>query len=139
LEEKPEDLNRRKSERIDAAFTLTFSIEKPYALSISLGLTDATDALMVNLSDLGMAIITKHNIPIGTQLHFKFNIIDLRSTGEERMRRMDLIGEVVSNAVVKDVSHRIGIRFDRIQEADKAAIRDFLQRNKFPPETAQGS
>ncbi|MCX5696009.1 MAG: PilZ domain-containing protein [Candidatus Omnitrophica bacterium] len=134
--ERPE---RRKSERIDAAFTLIYNVEKPYALSVSFGLADEKDALMVNLSDLGVAIITKHNIPVGTQLHIKFNIIDLHLTGEERIRRMDLIGETVSNTAIKDISHRIGIRFDKILEVDKAAIRDFLKRNKFPPDAAKGA
>jgi len=128
--------NRRKSERIGVAFTLVYSVEKPYALRISLGLVDDIDALMINLSDLGMAIITKHDIPLNTGLYIKFNIIDLRLTGDQRWRHLEINGEVVSNVVLPDVnqriSHRIGVRFIDISSEDKIAISDFVRHNTFP-------
>jgi c-di-GMP-binding flagellar brake protein YcgR len=125
--------NRRRSERIDVAFTLVYSVDNPYALRISLGLTDEVDALMVDLSDLGMAIITKHDIPLGVGLGIRFNIIDLRLTGDERWRKMEITGEVTSNVILPDgkhrVSHRIGMRFINISSEDKIAISDFVKRN----------
>ena len=124
--------NHRKSERLDTAFTLTYQIEKPLALRVQLGFTDDIDALMLNLSDLGMAIITKHNLPVRIQLYIKFNIIDLRLQGDERCRHMEITGEIVSNISLPDSSHRIGIRFDRISDADKFAISNFVRRNKLP-------
>ncbi|MDD5466072.1 MAG: PilZ domain-containing protein [Candidatus Omnitrophica bacterium] len=122
--------NHRKSARSQAAFTLNYSIEKPFELRISLGLPDETGALMQDLSDLGAAIITSYDIPPGTLLRIKFNLMNLRLFGEKRLRRMELIAEVMSNSVMPDESHRIGIRFDKISEEDKAAIRDFVERDK---------
>lgn len=122
--------NHRKSARSDAAFTLNYSIEKPFELRVTLGLPDETGALMRDLSDLGAAIITRYDIPPGTFLRVKFNLMNLRLFGEKRLRRIELIAEVVSNSVMPDESHRIGIRFDKISEEDKAAIRDFVQNNK---------
>ncbi len=122
--------NHRKSARTEAAFTLNYSIEKPFELRVTLGLPDETGALMRDLSDLGAAIITKYDIPLGTFLRVKFNLMNLRLFGEKRMRRIELIAEVVSNSVMPDESHRIGIRFDKISEEDKAAIRDFVQKDK---------
>ena len=125
--------NRRRSERLDVAFTLVYSVEKPYALRISLGLTDEVDALMVNLSDLGMAITTKHSLPLNTELYIKFNIIDLHLKGDERWRHMEISAEVVSNVIFPDdshnISHRIGVRFINISNEDKVAISDFVKRN----------
>ncbi|MCX5669046.1 MAG: PilZ domain-containing protein [Candidatus Omnitrophica bacterium] len=136
MEGKAEGQNRRKSERIDVAFTLVYSVKKPYSLRISLGLIDDIDALMINLSDLGMAIITKHDIPLGTELYIKFNIIDLCLTGDERWRHMEITGDVVSNIILPDVSnrvsHRIGICFINISSENKIAISDFVKRNMFP-------
>lgn len=121
-----EGQDQRKSQRLDTAFTLVYSIEKPYDLRISLGLAGEASALMRDLSDLGAAIITKYDIPSGTQLRIKFNLMNLRLAGEKRSRPMEIIADVVSNLVLPDKSHRIGIRFDKISEEDKAAINDFV-------------
>ncbi|MBU4251946.1 MAG: PilZ domain-containing protein [Candidatus Omnitrophica bacterium] len=133
MEDKHSDQNRRKSERLDTAFTLIYRVEKPLALRIQLGFAVDIDALMLNLSDSGMAIITRHDLPAGTQLFIKFNIIDLCLQGDERWRHMEMAGEVVSNVFLPDSSHRIGIRFDRISDADKLAISNFVKRNKLLP------
>ena len=74
MEKEATGQNRRRSPRIDVAFTLVYSVENPYSLRISLGLNDEVDAVMVNLSDLGMAIITNYDIPRGAQLYIKFNL-----------------------------------------------------------------
>ena len=138
MEDKTPGQNRRKSERIDVAFTLVYSVEKPYALRISLGLFDEIDALMINLSDLGMAIVTKHDLPLDAGLYIKFNIIDLRLTGDERWRHMEITGSVVSNVNLpleenQRQSHRIGIRFINISSADKMAISNFVKGNTPVP------
>ena len=127
-----EGSERRKSERIDVAFTLTYSVEKSYILHVSLGLVDNVEAVMVNLSDLGMAIITNYDIPRGAQLYIKFNLINMRLSGDERWRFMKITGEAVSNVSLPDENHRIGIRFNKISEEDKSAIRNFVLCNKFP-------
>jgi c-di-GMP-binding flagellar brake protein YcgR len=123
--------NRRKSDRLDTTLTLVYQIEKPLALRIQFGFTDNIDALLFNLSDSGMAIITKHDLPIGIRLHFKFTIIDLRLKGDERCRHMEFTGETVSNISLPDSSHRIGIRFYGILAADKLIISNFVKRNKL--------
>jgi len=128
MEEKNRDQNQRKSERKDAFFSLSYSIEKPYELRISLSLPDETNALMQNLSDIGTAITTRYNIPIGTLLRIKFNLLNLHLRGEERLKRMEIISEVVSNVDLPDGGYRLGVKFDNISEEDKAAIRDFVSR-----------
>jgi c-di-GMP-binding flagellar brake protein YcgR len=122
---------RRKSERIDVAFTLTYSLEQSYTLHISLGLVDSVEAVMVNLSDLGMAIITNYDIPRGAHLYIKFNLINMRLSGDERWRFMKITGEAVSNVELPDENHRIGIRFNKISEEDREAIKNFVLCNKF--------
>jgi len=128
MEDELKGQNRRNSQRSDAAFTLNFSIEKPFELRITLGLPGEVGALMQDLSDSGAAIITQYDLPLGTQLRVKFNLMNLRLVGEKRLRRMELIAEVASNSVMPDASHRIGIRFVKISEEDKAAIGDFVQK-----------
>ena len=134
MEEGLGGLERRKSERIDVAFTLTYSMENSYTLHVSFGLDDSVEAVMVNLSDLGMAIITKHDIPRAAKLYIKFNLINMRLNGDERWRFMKITGEAVSNVALPDGSHRIGIRFNKISAEDSSAIRNFVSGNKFPHE-----
>ena len=133
MEEKAAGQNRRRSQRIDAAFTLVYSVEKPYSLRINLGLNDQIDAVMVNLSDLGMAIITKYDIPLDTELSIKFNIIDLRLAPDQRWRKMKITAKVTSNITLPEenhhLSHRIGMCFIDISSEDKIAISDFVKRN----------
>ena len=126
---------RRKSERLDVAFTLTYNIEKPHASSTSLGLINGIDSLMVNLSDLGMAITAEHDIPLGTQLYIEFNLINLRLIGDARWRHVKIIGVVISDLALSNTNHKIGIRFNKISEEDKMAIRDFVKYGKYPPLT----
>lgn len=126
--------NRRCSERIDTTFTLTYQVQKPLTLRVQLGYSDDIDALMSNLSDAGMAIITRYNLPVGAQLHIKCNIIDLHLHGEERLSSLEMIGETVSNVALSVSSHKIGIRFIKISDIDKAAISSFVKRNKLFPQ-----
>lgn len=132
MDNTPAGKERRRSERIDVAFTLTYSVEKSYTLRISLGLVDNVEAVMVNLSESGMAIITNYDIPKGAQLYIKFNLINMRLSGDDRWRFMKMAGEAVSNINMPERNHRIGIRFIRISDEDKAAINSFVICNKFP-------
>ncbi len=131
MKDNPKEQNRRKSERMDAAFTLTYNLEKSPTLRISLGLIDSIETVMINLSDSGMAIMTSYDIPAGAQLYIKFDLINLHLTCDERWRSMKITGEVVSNLLLSGENRRIGIRFDRISKEDKAAIRNFVICNKF--------
>ena len=134
MEDELSGRERRKSERVDAAFTLTYSIEKSYTLHISMGQADNIETIMVNLSDLGMAIVTNYDIPKGAHLYIKFNLINMRLSGDDRWRFMKITGEAVSNVTLPDESHRIGIRFKKISEEDKEAIGNFVLGNKFSQE-----
>lgn len=122
---------QRKSERLNAAFTLTYNVDVPVALLIQSDLIGAMDALMLDLSAAGMAIITKHNLPKGAKIFIKFNIINLQLSGDDRRKHLEVAGEIVSNALRKDGGHRIGIRFDKISNADKQAIEAFVRSNKI--------
>ncbi|MDD3345003.1 MAG: PilZ domain-containing protein [Candidatus Omnitrophica bacterium] len=123
---------RRMSDRIDAAFTLTYSVEKSYTLHIRLGLVDNVDAVMLNLSDSGMAIITDYDIPKGAQLYIKFDLINMRLSGDDRWKSMKITGETVSSVKMKDENYRVGIRFMKISEEDRQSIGNFVFRNKIP-------
>ena len=131
MENKYDGKERRKSNRLDVAFTLIYSVEKPLALRIQLGVADDINAFMVNLSDLGMALVTSQDIELLAQLYIKFDLIDLRLEGEERRQHIEMTGEVVSNTAAADGSHRLGIRFDNLSDHDKITLNRFVKRNSL--------
>ena len=130
MEDKLKGKNRRSAERKEVAFTLIYGVEAPYTLRVNLGLTDDLDALMLDLSDLGMAIITEVDLPKGTQLYIKFNLRNLSLYGEKRSRNMVIVAEVVSQVDLGNGNYRIGMRFDKISDEDKSAISDFVKRSR---------
>lgn len=131
MENKYGGEDRRKSNRLDVAFTLIYSVEKPLSLRIHLGVADDINAFMVNLSDLGMALVTSQDIPLLAQLYIKFDLIDLRLEGEERRQHIEMTGEVVSNVICADGSYRLGIRFDNLSDHDKIMLNNFVKRNSL--------
>ncbi|MDP2043748.1 MAG: PilZ domain-containing protein, partial [Candidatus Omnitrophota bacterium] len=79
-----------------------------------------------------MALVTSQDIELLAQLYIKFDLIDLRLEGEERRRHIEMTGEVVSNIVTADGSHRLGIRFDNLSDHDKITLNRFVKRNSLP-------
>jgi c-di-GMP-binding flagellar brake protein YcgR len=130
MEDKLKGKNRRSAERREVAFTLNYGVEKPYALRVNLGLNDNLDALMLNLSDSGVAMITGVDLPQGAQLRIKFNFRNLFLSGQERSRHMEIAGEVVSHAELSNGNYRIGVSFNKISDVDKEAIKNFIKRSK---------
>ena len=132
MENNSNNQEKRKSERLDATFTFTFRVEKPVDLRFQVGWDSELGAVMANLSDLGLSMITKHDLPVGAQIIAKFNIIDFHLQGEERWRRMEVAGKVVSSILLAGQGHKIGVCFERISEEDKLLIANFVKRNKIP-------
>ncbi|HNW39713.1 MAG TPA: PilZ domain-containing protein [Candidatus Omnitrophota bacterium] len=130
MEDKPEGKNRRSAERKEVAYTLSYGIEKPYDLRVRSGLKDDLEALMLDLSVSGMSMISEFELPRGSQLRIKFTFIDLFLSGEDRIRRVEITGKVISHTQLSNGSYRIGIYFNEISEEDKAAITYFIRRNK---------
>ena len=127
MESQGNGLNRRRSERKNVAYTFTYSIEEPYDLRVKIGIADDRDVLMLNLSDLGMAIITKDDLPVGAKLLLEFNLMNLNLKGEERFKHIKVSGEVMSNIILPNADHRIVICFTKISEEDKIAIGEFVK------------
>ena len=118
--------NRRKSDRRNVAYTLTYSVEEPYSLRLRLVVPDDINALMLDLSDLGTALLTEHDLPLGTKLSLKFNLINFNLTGERRNKRIKMVGEVVSCISLSKTRYRVSVCFHNISEEDKEAIRVFV-------------
>lgn len=129
MENNQDGINRRRSQRQKAAFMLTYGVDSPYALRVSLGMNDDLNALMLDLSDSGVAMATGVELPIGAQLHINFNFRNLSLSGQDRSRNMEIAGTVVSRADLKGGDYRVGICFSKISDEDQEAIRDYIKNS----------
>lgn len=127
MNKRPLDSERRKFRRLNAAFTLTYKINHPLSLRMTVGWDSQVPAVMLDLSEEGMAISTDYDIPVATIISMKFTLINLDALGDERVESMRIIGEVKSNVFLGIREHRLGIKFIKIEEKDKLAILNFLK------------
>jgi c-di-GMP-binding flagellar brake protein YcgR len=118
---------RRKSNRLKASFILTYQVNQPLSLRMTVGWDTDVVALMLDLSQEGMAISTDYDLPVATILLMKFTLINLEAEGDERVKAMKITGEVKSNILLDKNEHRLGIQFTQINENDKFAIANFVK------------
>jgi c-di-GMP-binding flagellar brake protein YcgR len=119
---------RRRTRRLKVDFTLTYQVDHPLVVRMSVGWNHNIYALMLDLSEDGMAISTDFNIPSATILSIKFTLINLNAvTEEERIKSMELVGEVRYNIPSVKGEHRLGIKFTQIAPIDKDAIVNFVK------------
>ena len=118
---------RRKSNRLKASFILTYQVNQPLSLRMTVGWDSDIVALMLDLSQEGMAISTDYDLSVATVLLMKFTLINLEAEGDERVKAMKITGEVKSNILLDKNEHRLGIQFTQINENDKFAIANFVK------------
>jgi c-di-GMP-binding flagellar brake protein YcgR len=116
---------RRKSARIEVKFVVTYQVHKPIEVRMWVG-NKEVNALMLDLSEQGMAILTKYEIPIASSLAIKFTLINLQADKDRQMHSMEIIGGV-RYSYKEDNEHRLGISFTRISQEDKTAIANFVE------------
>jgi len=120
---------RRVFKRLNVNFIVTFQVNKPPEVRMTIGELDV-DALMMDLSEGGMAITTDYGLPDSTLLYIYFTLINPFKSEEGRVTKMELLGEVRSCVPMQSAKqHRIGICFTQIKEYDKRAISDFVKLN----------
>lgn len=118
--------DRRKFKRFKVNFMMNYSVRKPQEVSMAIG-NQEVEALMVDLSEEGMAISSIYDIPVGSILLINFIFIASHRKDENRVRKMMIEGEVVNRAAIDVEEYRLGIRFIRIKEEDKLAIAEFVK------------
>ena len=119
------DSERRGSPRAKVEFILTYKVDKSTEAQIWIGDREA-NALMLDLSSNGVAILTDYDVPVSTTLLIKFTLINLYVDTDERISTIEVVGEVRSNTLSKDNEHRLGIIFTNIAEQERRAISNFV-------------
>jgi c-di-GMP-binding flagellar brake protein YcgR len=78
-----------------------------------------------------MGIVTNYNIPTGTTLSIKFILYNETAfDNNQRVKPMEMEGEVRYNIPGEHGEHRLGVSFTNISEENKAAINSFVRMVK---------
>ena len=117
---------RRKSRRIKVRFIVTYKLVDPIEVRMWVGGREIY-ALMLDLSPIGMAILTKYDLPVLTQLSINFTLINPYAEKENRIKTMEIEGEVRNNILLEKDEHRLGISFTQITEKDRSAIANLVK------------
>ncbi len=117
---------RRKFKRVKANFTAIFRIDKPIYVRMMVGNREV-DGVLLDLSEGGLCILTTFDIPASTILLIKFVLIDAHSFADNRIAKMDIVGEVRYNILFGKQEHRLGICFTQISDKDRKTIADFVE------------
>jgi c-di-GMP-binding flagellar brake protein YcgR len=117
---------RRKALRVKAEFIVIYRVESPPEIHMWIGNREI-HAVMVDLSEIGMAICTDYDIPGETILAIKFTLINLHAERDDRVRVIELTGKVRYSIFLKDNEYRLGIAFMQVSEVNKHAISRFAK------------
>ena len=117
---------KRKFARTEVKFIVYYEIDKPIKISMWIG-NKEIGALMLDLSEAGMAIVTNYDIPAATALLIKFTLINLYADQEKKVKLINMTGEVRNSTLIENDERRLGISFTKISEEDKSAIADFVK------------
>jgi len=124
---------RRRAKRVKTTFIVIYKVGYPLQVRMTVRERDI-NAIMINLSEAGMAILTNYNIPVSTLLLMKFILINENSAlDEERVRPMEIAGEVRYSISGERDERRLGIYFTQISDADRHAISSFLRMPDISP------
>lgn len=119
--------DRRRFQRLDLNIIVIYRVDEPASVRVQIGEKDV-EATMLNLSEGGIGLITKYNIPVWTFLFIKFTLSRMDKNGLVRFfGPMAIKGEVRSNVLLERDEYRLGISFTQMDREDKITIADFVK------------
>ena len=117
---------KRKFERVTAGFFVICSVKKPFEVLVRVGNREI-NAVMRDLTEAGMCILSNYDISASTIILIKFILINPYAFKEERVMSIQLSGEVRHSTLVQKNDYYLGILFKQVDEEYKRAIANFCQ------------
>jgi len=125
-------VSERKNEnrsfaRVKADFVVLYRLDEPLRVKISIDNRE-TNAVMVDLSEGGLAIKTEEDIAAGIKLLINFIIVNVAIENEdEQIKAMNIKGKVCNNASLGNGEYRLGVSFTQINDDDRKFIAKFVK------------
>lgn len=119
---------RRQRRRVRAKFIVTCKLDKSKEFIMWVG-NRKVEALMLDLSELGMAVLAEHNIPKNTVLEISFTLMNYYANQgqQHRAMTMEISGVVQNNTAAGMREYRLGIGFQGLSKEKKEAIANFVK------------
>jgi c-di-GMP-binding flagellar brake protein YcgR len=118
-------VEKRRHERLATNFLIVFKVREPWDVLKRIGNRELV-AIMFDLSEGGMGILTNHDIPLATTLLSRFTLVNPYMDGDSRVRTMEIIGDVSYNVPLPKGEHRLGVCFTQIAHEDRNALDGFI-------------
>lgn len=119
---------RRKFKRAKVNFIITFQVEKSLTTEVKID-SKEINALLLDLSECGIAISTTENIPISTHLAIKLILVDYTTDDkDDRIKTREVQGVVCDNTPDKANRRRIGISFTDLSDEVRQVITEFVKK-----------
>lgn len=119
--------NKRHCGRVRVSLTVFFRINKPLTVQMVIG-GKLIEANMVDLSEAGMAILTKHNIPASSEMLIRFTLFKSDEQDVSFYGPVEIVGDVRYNNRLSENEYRLGIVFIKMDEKDKVEIKEFVKK-----------
>lgn len=117
---------KRRFNRLKVNITVNYQVRKPIHVRMLVGEEDV-EAITLDLSEGGMAIMTLYDLPVETLISMEFMVHEEDNSSSFKFYRSIFVqGEVKSNVLMGNNKHRIGISFQKIEESDRTEIARFV-------------
>lgn len=116
---------RRKHKRVPVNFILRYRIRKPLEVIMRIGNMEI-NAVMIDLCEGGMAIVTDYDIPLGTELALKFTLVNTYTRDLAQRNKVVEASGRVTDITPMDKANRLGISFTEISKQHVITIVDFV-------------
>lgn len=118
--------DRRKFMRLKASLFVCFKLDKRFYLP-RLAEDEEVEATTLDISQEGLALLSKHQIPVLADLIISCMLIGVDKKGLVIFSHpLEVTGEVRSSVPWDDKEYRLGIYFKQIKPEDKEQIAKFI-------------
>jgi len=119
-------LERRKFIRVNLNFIIVCRLRRSVNVTMRANHRDI-DAIIVDLSEAGMALSVDRSVPLSTKFSIRFILIKVGKHIGSGYKPITLDGRVRSCVLTDKERYRLGVSFTRITKEDKTTIIDFMK------------
>ena len=119
--------DRRKYQRLALNLSVNYRVDSPWYVRLKVG-DKEIEAVALNVSEGGMALVTDYNIPVSSLLFITFSLFKTNKHGEvSYFTPVITDGKVRSNLLYDNESYRLGIAFVRKDSQAGTSINHFIK------------
>ena len=127
MKEDSLEYERRKHARVEASFFVVYRVNEPLSAQMMVN-NRQVQALMLDLSEGGMAFISEYDLPKGTIISMEFTLInEAVQDSENRIKTLHIDGQACYSGRAEGDEYRLGINFTRMDKKAKEIIANFVK------------